>query len=62
MDTGPVKDVVVTGDDAEVTRIAGITHSDGDAGAYISSGAVIATGPDTGAYNGAGTTRRRDLK
>jgi 2,5-furandicarboxylate decarboxylase 1 len=49
--TGPVKDVVRTGEDADVTKIARIVHSEGDAGAYISSGVVVAKDPDTGIYN-----------
>ena len=51
VDSGPVKDVVVTGEDVDVTKIARIVHSEGDAGAYISSGVVLAKDPDTGAYN-----------
>ena len=37
VDTGPVKELVETGDDVDVTRITGIVHSEGDAGPYISS-------------------------
>jgi 2,5-furandicarboxylate decarboxylase 1 len=33
VDSGPVKDVVVTGEDVDVTKIARIVHSEGDAGA-----------------------------
>src|SRR4051794_35148550 len=51
VDGGPVKDVVVTGEDVDVTKIARIVHSEGDAGPYISSGVVLAKDPDTGAYN-----------
>lgn len=49
--TGPVKDIVRTGDDVDVTKIAGIVHSEGDAGPYISSGVVIAKDADSGVYN-----------
>jgi 2,5-furandicarboxylate decarboxylase 1 len=51
VDTGPVKELVETGDDVDVERITGIVHSEGDAGNYISSGVVIAKDPDTGVYN-----------
>jgi 2,5-furandicarboxylate decarboxylase 1 len=49
--TGPVKEVVQKDDAIDVTRLARIVHSEGDAGAYISSGVVLAKDPDTGIYN-----------
>lgn len=51
VDGGPVKDIIETDGSLDVTRIAGIVHSEGDAGAYISSGVVIAKDPDSGVYN-----------
>jgi 2,5-furandicarboxylate decarboxylase 1 len=51
VDTGPVKEIVETGEDADATRLARIVHCEGDAGAYISSGVVIAKDPETGVYN-----------
>lgn len=51
VDGGPVKDVVQTGDDVDVTALPQIVHCEGDAGPYISSGVVIAKDPDTGVYN-----------
>jgi 2,5-furandicarboxylate decarboxylase 1 len=51
VDTGPVKEVVQTGDDVDVTRIARIVHCGNDAGEYISSGVAVAKDRDLGAYN-----------
>jgi 2,5-furandicarboxylate decarboxylase 1 len=48
---GPVKEIVQTGDDADATELVRIVHCEGDAGAYISSGVVIAKDPETGVYN-----------
>jgi 2,5-furandicarboxylate decarboxylase 1 len=51
VETGPVKEIVETGAEVDATRIARIVHCEGDAGAYISSGVVIAKDPQTGIYN-----------
>jgi 2,5-furandicarboxylate decarboxylase 1 len=51
VDTGPVKEVVQTGDEIDVTRIANIVHCADDGGEYISSGVTVAKDPDTGIYN-----------
>jgi 2,5-furandicarboxylate decarboxylase 1 len=54
VETGPVKEIVQTGDDIDVTRIANIVHCEGDGGEhgeYISSGVTVAKDPDNGAYN-----------
>lgn len=51
VETGPVKEVVQTGDDIDVTRIANIVHCGDDAGEYISSGVTVAKDADNGAYN-----------
>src|SRR5262249_31288176 len=51
VETGPVKEVIETGDDIDVTRIANIVHCGDDAGEYISSGVTVAKDPDNGAYN-----------
>lgn len=51
VDTGPVQEVVLTGDDVDVTRIANIRHCGEDGGEYISSGVTVAQDPDNGAYN-----------
>jgi 2,5-furandicarboxylate decarboxylase 1 len=48
---GPVKQVVQKGEEVDVTRLARIVHCEGDAGAYISSGVVLARDDATGAYN-----------
>lgn len=50
----PVKEIVQTGDDVDVTSIATIVHCDGDGGEhgeYISSGVTLAKDSDTGVYN-----------
>lgn len=51
VETGPVKEVVRTGEEVDATTLARIVHSEGDAGAYISSGVVIAKDAENGAYN-----------
>jgi 2,5-furandicarboxylate decarboxylase 1 len=51
VETGPVQEVVLTGDDVDVTRIANIVHCGEDGGEYISSGVTVAQDPDNGAYN-----------
>jgi 2,5-furandicarboxylate decarboxylase 1 len=51
VETGPVKEVVETGEAVDATRLARIVHSEGDAGPYISSGVVIARDSETGVYN-----------
>jgi 2,5-furandicarboxylate decarboxylase 1 len=51
VETGPVKEVIETGDDIDVTRIANIVHCGEDAGEYISSGVTVAQDPDNLAYN-----------
>jgi 2,5-furandicarboxylate decarboxylase 1 len=56
VETGPVKDIVQTGDDIDVTKIANIVHCGEDGGdwsngEYISSGVSVAKDPDTGIYN-----------
>jgi len=48
--TGPVKEVIAVGEQADVTRLPQIVHCGEDAGAYISSGVVIAKDP-SGVYN-----------
>ncbi|GAA4738143.1 UbiD family decarboxylase [Nocardioides endophyticus] len=50
----PVKQVVQTGADVDVTSIATIVHCEGDGGEhgeYISSGVTLAKDNDTGVYN-----------
>jgi len=51
VDDAPVQEIVLTGDDVDVTRIASIVHCGEDGGAYISSGVTVAQDPDNGAYN-----------
>jgi 2,5-furandicarboxylate decarboxylase 1 len=57
---GPVKDVVLTGDKANLTVLPLVTHCEKDAGPYISSGVTIMRDPSTGALN-AGIYRNRYL-
>jgi 2,5-furandicarboxylate decarboxylase 1 len=56
VETGPVKEVIQTGDDIDVTKIANIVHcgedgGDWSGGEYISSGVSVAKDPDSGIYN-----------
>jgi 2,5-furandicarboxylate decarboxylase 1 len=49
----PVKEVVQTGDDADVTRFPATWHHDQDPGRYISAGFVTLYNPETGVENSA---------
>lgn len=54
VESGPVKEIVQTGEDIDVTKIATIVHCDGDGGdhgEYISSGVTLSRDSDTGIYN-----------
>jgi 2,5-furandicarboxylate decarboxylase 1 len=49
--SGPVQEVVLTGDAADLRRLPIVTHCEKDAGPYLSSGVTIVRDPDTGAFN-----------
>jgi len=51
VETGPVKEVIWHGEDANLNRIPVVTHSELDAGPYIGSGIGIVRDPDTGIQN-----------
>ena len=51
VETGPVKEVIWHGEDANLSRIPVVTHSELDAGPYIGSGIGIVRDPDTGIQN-----------
>ncbi|HSF15758.1 MAG TPA: UbiD family decarboxylase [Vicinamibacteria bacterium] len=52
VEKGPVKDVILTGDDASLDRLPLITHCAKDAGAYLTSGVTFMRDPVSGALNG----------
>jgi 2,5-furandicarboxylate decarboxylase 1 len=56
--TGPVKDVVSTGEKALLSALPLVTHCEKDAGPYLSSGVTIMRDPGSGALN-AGLYRHR---
>jgi 2,5-furandicarboxylate decarboxylase 1 len=56
--TGPVKEVILTGDAALLSRLPLVTHCEKDAGPYLTSGVTIMRDPATGALN-AGLYRHR---
>ncbi len=58
--SGAVKDVVLTGEQAELTRFPLVTHCEKDAGPYLTSGVTIVRDPESGALN-AGIYRHRLL-
>ncbi len=58
--TGPVKDVIATGDDVDLRTLPLVTHCERDAGPYLSSGVTIVRDPASGALN-AGLYRNRYL-
>jgi UbiD family decarboxylase len=49
--SGPVHEVVQTGDDVDVQQLPISRHFQGDAGRYISSGILVCKDPDTGVRN-----------
>ena len=51
VETGPVKEVVHLGDEANVLDFPQIVHHQDDGGPYISFGMAVARDPDTGNYN-----------
>jgi 2,5-furandicarboxylate decarboxylase 1 len=48
---GPVREVVLTGQDVNLLDLPQIVHCGEDAGPYFASGVVLARDPDTGIYN-----------
>ncbi len=50
-DTGPVRDVVLTGADVDLGRLPIMLHFAEDGGRYITNGIVIAKDPETGVRN-----------
>ena len=48
---GPVREIIYTGDEVDVTSLPISVHFASDAGRYISSGIAAARDPDTGVYN-----------
>jgi 2,5-furandicarboxylate decarboxylase 1 len=49
--SGPIHEVVQTGDEVDVERLPISRHFEGDAGRYISSGILVCKDPDTGVRN-----------
>jgi UbiD family decarboxylase len=49
--TGPIRDVVVTGDAVDLGALPIIRHFSEDGGPYITNGIVVARDPDTGVRN-----------
>ena len=50
--SGPVKDVILTGDDATLDALPIVTHCEKDAGPYLTAGMTIVRDPETRALNG----------
>ena len=51
VEDGPVKEVKLIGDDADLRRLPIPIHSHGDAGRYLGSGVTITRDPETGIRN-----------
>ncbi|MBE55254.1 MAG: hypothetical protein CL479_01565 [Acidobacteria bacterium] len=49
--TGPVKDIVLQGDEATLSKLPLITHCEKDAGPYLTSGVTVMRDPETGKLN-----------
>lgn len=47
----PVHDIVLKGDDIDLTQLPAMVYHDTDAGPYITAGIVFAKDPETGDYN-----------
>lgn len=45
--TGPVKEVIISGNDVDLTKLPIITHNEKDAGPYITAGAMVLKDPET---------------
>lgn len=48
---GPVKEVIVKGEDADLTSLPLVTHCEKDRGPYLTSGVTIVRDPDSGKLN-----------
>ena len=51
VDTGPVKEVIIKGEDVDLTKLPVPTYSELDSGPYLTAGVEIAKHPDTGIRN-----------
>ena len=51
VETGPVKEVILQGEDADLTRLPIVTHAEKDSGAFITVGVMVVRNPDTGLPN-----------
>ena len=51
VESAPVQEVVLTGKDADLTRLPLVTHAAKDAGPYVSAGMVFARDPESGRRN-----------
>ena len=51
VNTGPIKEIVQTSENLDVTKLPIMKHFETDAGRYITSGVVVAKDPDTGVRN-----------
>jgi len=49
--SGPVQEVVLTGDDLDLNKLPAMMYHDTDAGPYITAGIVFAKDPVTGVFN-----------
>ena len=52
VDSGPVHDVVLTGDQIDLGQLPILTHFAEDAGPYITAGILVAKDPESGVRNG----------
>jgi 2,5-furandicarboxylate decarboxylase 1 len=51
VDSGPVKEIIIKGDDVDMTAFPVVTHNKEDAGPYITAGAMVVKDPETGIRN-----------
>ncbi len=51
VETGPVKEVILTGSEADLRKLPIPTHNALDGGPYITSGSLVARDPDSGVMN-----------
>jgi UbiD family decarboxylase len=66
VDNAPVHQVIIIGDEVDLTQVPLLTHYDVNAAPYITAGIVVAVDPDTGvrntSYNRLMMARKRELR
>lgn len=51
VESGPVKEIILTGDEVDIARLPLVTHAELDAAPYLTAGVTVVKHPETGAQN-----------